>query len=81
MKIKEEELKVIQEQQAQLNKLVNDIGVLESQKHSLLHEIGNVNKEIESFKKEIEETYGSITVDLSDGSYKVNDEDTPEEND
>lgn len=81
MKIKEEELKVIQDQQAQLNKLVNDIGVLESQKHSLLHEIGNVNKEIESFKKEIEETYGSITVDLSDGSYKVNDEDTPEEND
>ncbi len=81
MKIKEEELKVIQDQQAQLNKLVNDIGVLESQKHSLLHEIGNVNKEIESFKKEIEETYGSITVDLSDGSYTVNDEDTPEEND
>ena len=81
MKIKEEELKVIQDQQAQLNKLVNDIGVLESQKHSLLHEIGNVNKEIESFKKEIEETYGSITVDLSDGSYKINDEDTPEEND
>jgi len=32
MKIKEEELKTIQEQQAKLNELVHNIGLLESQK-------------------------------------------------
>ncbi len=33
MKIKEEELLLIQEQQKQLNELVHNIGMLESQKH------------------------------------------------
>ena len=46
MKIKEEELKLIQEQQKKLSELINNIGVLETQKHGLLHEIAGVNKEI-----------------------------------
>ena len=33
MKIKEQELKTIQEQQTKLNELVSNIGLLESQKH------------------------------------------------
>ena len=49
MKIKEEELKLIQEQQKQLNELVHNIGLLESQKHGLLHEIAGANKEIEDY--------------------------------
>ena len=51
MKIKEEELLLIQEQQKQLNELVHNIGLLESQKHGLLHEIAGVNKEIEDYKE------------------------------
>ena len=39
MKIKEKELKTIQEQQTKLNELVHNIGLLESQKHGLLHDI------------------------------------------
>ena len=71
MKIKEEELKTIKDQQQKLNELVHNIGLLESQKHGLLHDIAEVNKEIESFKSTLEETYGAIEVDLSDGSYKA----------
>jgi len=63
MKIKEEELKLIQEQQKQLNELVGNIGLLESQKHGLLHEIAGVNKEI------LEAEYGAINIDLEDGTY------------
>ena len=48
MKIKEEELKTIQEQQTKLNELVHNIGLLESQKHGLLHDIAKANKEIEN---------------------------------
>ena len=69
MKIKEEELKLIQEQQKQLNELVHNIGLLESQKHGLLHEIAGANKEIEDYKEVLETEYGSIEINLEDGSY------------
>jgi len=69
MKIKEEELKLIQEQQKQLNELVSNIGLLESQKHGLLHEIAGVNKEIEDYKEVLETEYGAININLEDGTY------------
>jgi hypothetical protein len=69
MKIKEEELKLIQEQQKQLNELVHNIGLLESQKHGLLHEIAGANKEIEDYKEVLEAEYGAINIDLEDGTY------------
>ena len=69
MKIKEKELKLIQEQQKKLNELVHNIGLLESQKHGLLHEIAGVNKEIEDYKEVLEAEYGAINIDLEDGTY------------
>jgi hypothetical protein len=69
MKIKEEELKLIQEQQKQLNELVHNIGLLESQKHGLLHDIAGVNKDIEDYKEVLETEYGPIEINLEDGSY------------
>jgi len=69
MKVKEEELKLIQEQQKQLNELVHNIGLLESQKHGLLHDIAGVNKEIEDYKEVLETEYGPIEINLEDGSY------------
>jgi len=69
MKIKEEELKLIQEQQKNLNDLVHNIGLLESQKHGLLHEIAVVNKEIEDYKEVLEGEYGAININLEDGTY------------
>ncbi len=69
MKIKEEELLLIQEQQKQLNELVHNIGMLESQKHGLLHDIAGANKEIEDYKEVLETEYGSIEINLEDGSY------------
>ena len=69
MKIKEEELKLIQEQQKTLSELINNIGVLETQKHGLFHEIAGTNKEIEDYKEILEAEYGAINIDLEDGSY------------
>jgi len=68
-KIKEEELKLIKEQQLQLNELIKNIGVLESQKHGLLHDIASVNKEIEEYKEVLEAEYGAINISVEDGSY------------
>jgi len=71
MKIKEEELKLIQEQQKKLSELINNIGVLETQKHGLLHEIAGVNKEIEEYKDVLEAEYGAININVEDGEYTV----------
>ena len=69
MKIKEEELKTIQDQQKKLNELVHNIGLLESQKHGLLHDIAGVNKDIEEYKTVLEKEYGAININVEDGTY------------
>ena len=68
-KIKEGDLKLIKEQQVNLKKLVSNIGILESQKHGLLHEVAVVNKDIEEFKDVLEAEYGPININLEDGTY------------
>ena len=68
-KITTEELDKIKSQQDNLNKILNQIGVLESQKHGLLHELASVNKEVEDFKVELEKIYGSVNINLEDGVY------------
>jgi predicted nucleic acid-binding Zn-ribbon protein len=68
-KITDEQLKKVVEQQEELTSVLSQIGVLESQKHSLLHKIADVNKEIEEYKSKLEEQYGSISIDLKTGEY------------
>ncbi len=67
--IKKDQLEKIVAQQKDLNVLLTDIGVLETQKHSLLHQVAEVNKEVEDFKSELESEYGAISINLEDGSY------------
>ena len=69
MKIKEEQLKKIQEQQAAVTKILNEVGYLEANKHGLLHELAGVNQDIEDFKGELEKEYGAININLEDGTY------------
>lgn len=77
-KITKEELTKIQEQQVKLKDLLSNIGILESQKHGLLHEIAVLNKDIEEYKIELEEVYGQININLEDGLYEeIKKEDVP----
>tara|TARA_Y100000310_G_scaffold168928_1_gene168978 strand:- start:307 stop:570 length:264 start_codon:yes stop_codon:yes gene_type:complete len=69
MNIKEEQLKTIQEHQRTLNTILNDLGYLEAQKHGLLHKFGDVNKQVDDFKSELEAEYGAININLDDGTY------------
>jgi predicted nucleic acid-binding Zn-ribbon protein len=68
-KITEKQLRTIIEQQKELNSLLSNIGVLESRKHSCLHQIADVNKRIEDFKGELQKEYGDININIQDGSY------------
>ena len=68
-KITTEQLEKINAGQKDLQSVLTNIGVLESQKHSYLHQLADLNKSIEEFKSEIEAQYGAININLQDGSY------------
>ena len=70
-KISKEELKDLQEQTGKQNAIKHDIGLLEIQKHSLLHMWAEEMSKQDKFKKELEEKYGKINIDLKDGSYEI----------
>ena len=68
-KIKKEQLEKVVKQQEEIKELLLQIGGVESQKHAMLHKLGNLNEVIEETKKELEAEYGSVNIDLTDGSY------------
>ena len=70
-KLTEKELKAISDSQNDLHRATTNVGILESQKHALLHEIAGVNQKIEELKKELEGKYGSINVNLEDGTFET----------
>jgi len=69
MKIKEKQLKIIQEQQKELNSIMHNVGVLEAQKHGLLHKFAGINQEVEDMKVELEKEYGAVNINLETGEY------------
>ncbi len=68
-KIKEKQLETIVKYQDELTAILNNIGVLETQKHALLHKVAEVNEGLEKEKEKIEEEYGKISIDLKTGEY------------
>ena len=69
-KIKKEELEKLQDFNNKLNAVKHDLGLLETQKHSLLHLYADEVSKLEEIKKELEDSYGKINIDLKDGSYE-----------
>ena len=77
MRITDEELEKIREQQSTIAKIKQDLGTLEFRKHELMQVFVGVNKDVEETKAELEEKYGLVNIDLSDGSYsKIEEEPT-----
>ena len=70
MKLEEKELQTLKEQETKKNVILRDLGILETQKHSLLHAYAAIQEQQEETKKELEEKYGKISVNLEDGSYE-----------
>ena len=67
--ITEEQLKTVNAQQLKLNESLRKIGIFEIQKQNEASIVKEVSLEIEATKKELEEEYGQVNIDLSDGSY------------
>ena len=71
MKITDEQLEKVRAQQSVKGRIINDVGVLEAQKHDLLNALTNVIQKSGETAEELEKEYGKININLEDGSYEV----------
>jgi small-conductance mechanosensitive channel len=75
-KISEEHLTELQGHVNKINQAQLQLGGLESQKHSLLHAVVNMQTELTEFQNKLEEEYGKVSINIQDGSIAP----LPEEN-
>ena len=65
--ISEKQLKTIQELTGKQNDMVLQLGSFEVQKNVVLEQFKTNNKLVEDFKKELEDEFGQVQVDLKTG--------------
>ena len=70
-KITESELKLLQEQEKKKSAILHDLGLLQTQTYSLNHMYLELMVEQNKTKKELEETYGKVNINLQDGSFEI----------
>lgn len=69
-KITEKELQLLQEQDQEAKSILHNIGFFQTQIHLLNHSFSKLNEEIQVNKKSLQDKYGSINIDLSNGNIK-----------
>ena len=70
-KITQEELEQLQDQEKKKSAIIRDLGILETQKHHLLHAFAIIQDEQDKLKTALEDAYGKVNVNLEDGSYEL----------
>ena len=69
-KIKDEQLKQLQEQVNTINQNQLQIGNLEVQKHTLVHNGVELQNQLRDFQDEPEKEYGKVSINISTGEYE-----------
>ena len=69
-KITDEQLKQLQEQVNTINQNQLQIGNLETQKHSLIHNGVELQNQLKGIQDELEKEYGKVTINISTGEYE-----------
>ena len=69
-KITEKELKTITEQQGKIQTVIFDLGSLEAKKFEISVALKEYNDALNETKKELEEKYGQVNINLKDGTYE-----------
>ena len=69
-KITEKELETVKEQQKKIQTVVYDLGALEARKFEISGALKDFTEALNATKKELEEKYGQVNINLEDGSYE-----------
>lgn len=72
--ITEEQLTRLQATVSHMNQMQTTLGVMETRKHRLLHEIGSVQDGLTNLQNEFMEQYGSIDINIQTGEINYGDE-------
>ena len=68
-KIKKAELERLQASVSKMNEIKMELGNIEAAKHRLLHSLADVeSKDFGEIKKELEEKYGKVNINVTDGT-------------
>ena len=81
LKITDEELQIIQEKVQQINNLQMQVGGLEVQKATALGLLRQAQAELGKTQEMLEEKYGKVSVNLTDGTIKEIEENEPSKED
>jgi hypothetical protein len=68
-KITDQELAQLKDQESKKEQILREVGILEARKHQFLHALDQVLEDQDKTKIGLEDKYGKIHIDLSDGSY------------
>jgi ActR/RegA family two-component response regulator len=69
-KITKKELEAVKEQQKKIQTVVYDLGSLEARKFEISVALKEFTEALNETKKELEEKYGQVNINLEDGSYE-----------
>ena len=73
-KITQEQLTSMQSLVSKINKVTFDLGTIQARNHELLHVYGEINGKIQDLQEELEKQYGTVDIDIKDGTIKYKDE-------
>ena len=69
-KITDEQLKKVQGIVNAINRAQLDLGMLETRKHGMLHNIATIQDQLTIMQGEFEKEYGTFDINIQDGSIK-----------
>lgn len=69
-KIKDEQLKDLQEKVGTIQQLQAQIGNVEGQKHILLHQLVGVQEDLQKLQTALQDEYGKVSINIQDGSFE-----------
>ena len=70
-KLSKDELRKFKRQEEKKQAILHDLGLLATQSHTLSHMFAELAMKQEKNKKQLEEKYGNIEVNLEDGTFKL----------
>tara|TARA_R100000458_G_C8271321_1_gene246034 strand:+ start:1965 stop:2213 length:249 start_codon:yes stop_codon:yes gene_type:complete len=79
-KITKEELTTLKEAVDKLNQKQLQLGIIETQKHEILHLFAVLQEDLLKVRKDLEQTYGKVNISVADGTItEIKDESNKED--
>jgi hypothetical protein len=67
-KISDEQLQKVQQIINMMNRGQMDLGIMETRKHKLLHDISSIQEQLTAMQSEFEKEYGTYDINIQDGT-------------